>query len=78
MLLQKKFLESYANAEFFTKLPDVDSRKLKLLPTSRVKVTSLLTYLSPGHQAHSRADRELHGQCMITPEAQQEIVAVQA
>ncbi|MGB5290571.1 MAG: aconitase family protein, partial [Lysobacterales bacterium] len=33
--------------------------------------------LSPGNQAHSRADRELHGQCMITPEAQQEIVALQ-
>ena len=30
--------------------------------------------LSPGNQSHSRADRELHGQCMITPEAQQEIV----
>ena len=34
--------------------------------------------LSPGHQAHSRADRELHGKCMITPEAQEEIQALQA
>ena len=33
--------------------------------------------LSPGHQAHSRADRELHGQCMSTPEAQEEIKALQ-
>ena len=32
--------------------------------------------LSPGNQAHSRSDRELHGQCMITPEAQQEILAL--
>ena len=29
--------------------------------------------LSPGNQAHSRSDRELHGKCMITPEAQAEI-----
>ena len=34
--------------------------------------------LSPGDQAHSRSDRELHGQCMITPEAQQEIRDLQA
>ncbi|NEU34391.1 bifunctional aconitate hydratase 2/2-methylisocitrate dehydratase, partial [bacterium LRH843] len=33
--------------------------------------------LSPGAEAHSRADRELHGKCMITPEAQGEIVALQ-
>ncbi|MEL6691031.1 MAG: aconitase family protein, partial [Pseudomonadota bacterium] len=31
-----------------------------------------------GNQAHSRADRELHGKCMITPEAQQEIEALKA
>ena len=34
--------------------------------------------LSPGNQAHSRSDRELHGQCMITPAAQAEIKALQA
>ena len=33
--------------------------------------------LSPGGEAHSRSDRELHGKCMITPEAQQEILALQ-
>ena len=34
--------------------------------------------LSPGNQAHSRSDRELHGKCMITPQAQEEIKALQA
>ena len=29
--------------------------------------------LSPGNQAHSRSDRELHGKCMISEKAQQEI-----
>jgi aconitate hydratase 2/2-methylisocitrate dehydratase len=29
--------------------------------------------LSPGNQAHSRSDRELHGKCLISPEAQDEI-----
>ena len=32
--------------------------------------------LSPGNQAHSRSDRELHGQCMISPDAQQQIQAL--
>merc|ERR1711916_56779 len=32
--------------------------------------------LSPGNQAHSRADRELHGKCMISPSAQEEINAL--
>ncbi|MDA9673856.1 hypothetical protein N9U01_05555, partial [Paracoccaceae bacterium] len=29
--------------------------------------------LSPGNQAHSRADRELHGKCFISERAQKEI-----
>jgi aconitate hydratase 2/2-methylisocitrate dehydratase len=33
--------------------------------------------LSPGNQAHSRADRELHGKCMISEEAQVEIKKLQ-
>ena len=32
--------------------------------------------LSPGNQAHSRADRELHGQCFISKAAQDEIEAL--
>ena len=32
--------------------------------------------LSPGNQAHSRSDRELHGKCMISEQAQAEIQAL--
>ncbi|QOL25875.1 bifunctional aconitate hydratase 2/2-methylisocitrate dehydratase [Thalassotalea sp. LPB0316] len=72
----KDILASYANAEFFTKLPDVPE-KIDVV-TYVAGVGDISTdLLSPGHQSHSRADRELHGQCMITPEAQQEIVALQ-
>jgi aconitate hydratase 2 / 2-methylisocitrate dehydratase len=73
----KEILESYAKAEFFTKLPEV---------TEEIKVVTFIAgegdistdLLSPGNQAHSRSDRELHGKCMITPEAQDEIKALQA
>ena len=34
--------------------------------------------LSPGNQAHSRSDRELHGKCLISPEAQAEIEVLKA
>ena len=64
----KEILESYANAEFFTKLPEV-AEKIDVV-TYIAGVGDISTdLLSPGHQSHSRADRELHGQCMITPEA---------
>ena len=73
----REILESYAKAEFFTKLPEV---------TEEIKVVTFIAgegdistdLLSPGNQAHSRSDRELHGKCMITPQAQDEIKALQA
>ena len=34
--------------------------------------------LSPGTEAHSRSDRELHGKCMISPQAQADIKELQA
>ncbi|MBU3003964.1 bifunctional aconitate hydratase 2/2-methylisocitrate dehydratase [Paraglaciecola arctica] len=73
----KDLLESYAQAEFFTKLPDV-AEKIEVVTYIAGEGDISTDLLSPGHQAHSRADRELHGQCMITPEAQQEIQALQA
>ena len=73
----KDLLESYANAEFFTKLPDVDA-KIEVVTYIAGEGDISTDLLSPGHQAHSRADRELHGKCMITPEAQEEIQALQA
>jgi len=72
----KDILESYANAEFFTKLPEIeDSIQVVTYIAGEGDISTDL--LSPGNQAHSRADRELHGKCMITPEAQQEIVELQ-
>lgn len=74
--IAKEVLESYANAEFFTKLPDIPE-KIEVVTYIAGEGDISTDLLSPGNQAHSRADRELHGQCMITPEAQQEIVALQ-
>jgi aconitate hydratase 2/2-methylisocitrate dehydratase len=75
--LAKDLLQSYANAEFFTKLPAIEE-KIELVTYIAGEGDISTDLLSPGHQAHSRADRELHGQCMITPEAQSEIQALQA
>lgn len=75
--LAKDILESYAQAEFFTKLPEIEE-KIDVVTYIAGEGDISTDLLSPGHQAHSRADRELHGQCMITPEAQQEIQALQA
>lgn len=72
----KDVLESYAKAEFFTKLPDV-ADEIKVVTYIAAEGDISTDLLSPGNQAHSRSDRELHGQCMIAPEAQQEIVALQ-
>ncbi|RED22183.1 aconitase [Flavobacterium cutihirudinis] len=73
----KEILESYAQAEFFTKLPEV-ADKIKVVTFIAGEGDISTDLLSPGNQAHSRSDRELHGQCMITPQAQQEIKALQA
>ncbi|MFC3149830.1 bifunctional aconitate hydratase 2/2-methylisocitrate dehydratase [Litoribrevibacter euphylliae] len=70
--IAKDILESYANAEFFTKLDDIPE-KIKVITYIAAEGDISTDLLSPGNQSHSRADRELHGQCMITPEAQQEI-----
>jgi len=69
-------LESYANAEFFTKLPEIEE-KVEVVTYIAGEGDISTDLLSPGNQAHSRADRELHGLCMCSPEAQQEIVALQ-
>ncbi|WP_430405973.1 bifunctional aconitate hydratase 2/2-methylisocitrate dehydratase [Fluviicola sp.] len=73
----KDILESYAKAEFFTKLPEV-AEEIKVVTFIAGEGDISTDLLSPGNQAHSRSDRELHGKCMITPEAQDEIKALQA
>ena len=60
----KDILQSYANAEFFTKLPEVEE-KIDVV-TFIAGVGDISTdLLSPGADAHSRSDRELHGKCMF-------------
>ena len=57
-------LNSYANAEFFTKLPDIDE-EIKIV-TYIAGIGDISTdLLSPGSDAHSRSDRELHGKSMF-------------
>ncbi|WP_286829151.1 MULTISPECIES: bifunctional aconitate hydratase 2/2-methylisocitrate dehydratase [Kordiimonas] len=72
----KDLLESYAKAEFFTKLPDIDE-EIKVVTYIAAEGDVSTDLLSPGNQAHSRSDRELHGKCMISEEAQAEIQALQ-
>ena len=71
--IAKELLESYANAEFFTKLDDIPE-KIEVVTYIAAEGDISTDLLSPGNQSHSRADRELHGLCMISPEAQKEIV----
>jgi aconitate hydratase 2 / 2-methylisocitrate dehydratase len=75
--IAKAILQSYAQAEFFTKLPAVPE-EIKVVTFIAGEGDISTDLLSPGNQAHSRSDRELHGKCMITPQAQEEIKALQA
>jgi aconitate hydratase 2/2-methylisocitrate dehydratase len=60
----KAIIESYAKAEFFTKLPDLPE-EIKLV-TFVAGIGDISTdLLSPGSDAHSRSDRQLHGQSMF-------------
>jgi len=74
--IAKDILESYAEAEFFTKLPDVEDEIEVVTYVAGVGDIST-DLLSPGNQAHSRSDRELHGQSLISETAQKEIKALQ-
>ena len=70
-------LQSYAQAEFFTKLPDIDE-EIDVVTYIAAEGDVSTDLLSPGNQALSRSDRELHGKCMISEAAQAEIQALQA
>ncbi|MVO14687.1 bifunctional aconitate hydratase 2/2-methylisocitrate dehydratase [Parasedimentitalea huanghaiensis] len=72
----KDILESYSKAEFFTKLPDIDE-EIKVVTYIAGEGDISTDLLSPGNQAHSRSDRELHGKCFISPAAQTEIQELQ-
>ena len=75
--IAKEILKSYASAEFFTKLPEI-AEEIKIVTFIAGEGDISTDLLSPGNQAHSRSDRELHGKCLISPEAQNEIKALQA
>ena len=74
--IAKDILESYAKAEFFTKLPDV-AEEIEVVTYIAAEGDISTDLLSPGNQAHSRSDRELHGKCMISEAAQAEIQELQ-
>ena len=74
--IARNILESYSKAEFFTKLPDIE-REIKIVTYIAAEGDISTDLLSPGGEAHSRADRELHGKCMISSEAQSEIQKMQ-
>ena len=71
----KALLESYAEAAFFTDLPDIED-EIKVVTYIAAEGDISTDLLSPGNQAHSRSDRELHGKCMISEAAQKEIEAL--
>ena len=71
-LIARDILESYAKAKFFTKLPDIEE-EIKVVTFVAGEGDISTDLLSPGNQAHSRADRELHGKCMIDEAAQKHI-----
>ncbi len=70
--IAKDLLESYLQAEFFTKLPDLEE-EIEVVTFIAAEGDISTDLLSPGNQAHSRADRELHGKCMIDEAAQKHI-----
>ncbi|MBT5495305.1 MAG: bifunctional aconitate hydratase 2/2-methylisocitrate dehydratase, partial [Alphaproteobacteria bacterium] len=72
----KDVIESYAKAEFFTKLPDIDD-EIKVVTYVAAEGDISTDLMSPGNQAHSRADRELHGKTFVSEAAQAEIRELQ-
>ena len=74
--IAKEVLESYAKAEFFTKLPELEET-IEIVTYVAGEGDISTDLLSPGKEAHSRSDRELHGKCMISEAAQNEIQALQ-
>lgn len=75
--ISKEIIESYAQAEFFTKLPEIDE-EIEVV-TYIAGVGDISTdLLSPGADAHSRSDRELHGQSIFehNKDMQREVLAL--
>ena len=77
--IAKEIIESYAQAEFFTKLPEVEE-EIQVVTFIAGTGDISTDLLSPGADAHSRSDRELHGQCIFehNKEMQKELAALKA
>ena len=77
-LLAKEILISYSKAEFFTQLPEIDEEIEVITYVAGVGDIST-DLLSPGSDAHSRSDRELHGKSMFehNENKQQELLELQ-
>ncbi|CAA0169276.1 bifunctional aconitate hydratase 2 and 2-methylisocitrate dehydratase [Tenacibaculum maritimum] len=75
--IAKEVIESYAKAEFFTKLPEVEEEIQVVTYVAGVGDIST-DLLSPGADAHSRSDRELHGQSIFehNKDMQKELLAL--
>ncbi len=75
--IAKEIIQSYAKAEFFTKLPEIDEEIQVVTYIAGVGDIST-DLLSPGSDAHSRSDRELHGQSMFehNTDKQNELIAL--
>ena len=75
--LATELLESYARAEFFTELPPVDETIQVVTYVTAIGDVST-DLLSPGSDAHSRSDREMHGQSLFehNQDKQNELLAL--
>ena len=76
--IAKNILVSYSKAEFFTMLPKIDE-EIKIV-TYVAGIGDVSTdFLSPGSDAHSRSDRELHGKCIFEHDIdkQNQLIALQ-
>ncbi|MFY0686555.1 MAG: bifunctional aconitate hydratase 2/2-methylisocitrate dehydratase [Cyclobacteriaceae bacterium] len=73
----KELLESYAKADFFTELPEVEE-EIEIVTFIAGEGDISTDLLSPGADAHSRSDRELHGQCIFehNKQMQNELLAL--
>jgi len=77
-LIAKDIITSYLKAEFFTKLPEIEEEiDVVTYVASTGDISTDL--LSPGSDAHSRSDRELHGQSIFehNREKQKELLDLQ-
>lgn len=76
--IAEEIIRSFLNAEFFTKLPEIEE-EIKVV-TYVASIGDISTdLLSPGSDAHSRSDRELHGKSMFehNKEKQKELIQLQ-